>query len=1659
MKHAAVLVLVVLLVLAMAAVVGFGPTMAAAHGGAFSPEGPQLNTSDVASPRVSSAPLAGRPQGAKLRASDVASPRVSNAPPLMFIENVGQFADGARFQMRCDAGTVWLADDALWLSLVDTSETGSDEPLLRGANVKLSFVGASPGVRLEPSDRLDTTVSYFIGNDPSGWHADVPVWGGVRYVGLYPGVDLEVTGEGGRWSWSLVGQDGIPLDLEAFPVGEDEIRLGSGDIRLRAEGADTLDLDESGWLYVATAAGEVAIPSLSSSNLLSVSDNPSELLYSTFLGGSDLDQDAHIAVDSNGVAYITGSTVSDDFPTSPGAYDDTGFPWDWDAFVVKLDTSGANLVYATYLGGDHVEIPGGIAVDVDGSAYVTGRTMADDFPTTLGAYDRTHNGGNDVFVAKLNAAGSQLMYSTFIGGSDWDDGLGIVLDSNRAAFIVGKTTSSDFPASSGAFDTSYNGGTDKGDCFVFKLSAAGSRRVYATYLGGSDDEEGMSIAVTSNGVACIAGNTKSNDFPTTSGALDTELGGPEDGFLVKLNAAGSQQVYATYLGGTNYDEAQDIAIGDGDVVYVVGTTYSLDFPVTEGAYDNSLVGGTDAYIAKLNSAGSALSYATYLGGSATERGRAICVDNGGAVYIAGDTSSSDFPATAGSYNASHNGWTWDAFAAKLDATGSFLSYATYLGGEADDHGYSIALDGSSNVYIAGHTESSDFPTTSGARDRSHNGSIDVFVSKLAMAATAPTPTVTATLATTPTPTVTATTEPCPDTYEPNENFYEAIEIVPGTDIDSYICSSTDDDYFKFDVVAGQQITVDLTNLPEDYDLRLWDPNDNRVDISNAGSTISEHIDYTAAMSGAYRVHVCGFDGVFDQLNPYRLRVEVGDTTTPTPTATMTPGGTHTPTPTVTPTLGPCPDTYEPNESFSEAIEIVPGIDIDSYICSSTDEDWFKFYVSVGQVITVELTSLPEDYDLYFFGPNGDYIDQSGNGGTMSEEIVSTAAMFGAYRACVVGCEQVFDVGDPYTLSVQVVGEQMPTPTSTSTLTPTGQPTVSVTPTQPPTPTPTTPAEWQVCCDVYESNDTLGTAIDLTPGRPIYSYIWSAQDVDFYKFVVLRGQTISVLLTNLPQDYDLLLYDPKNLLLEMTESPGTAQETIAQVAAVSGTYIVEVRAFAYAFDQRDGYTLSVTLGAAPSPTVRYVATSGSDSGNDCSNSGSPCGSIQYAVDQAHSGEEVRVAGGSYSDVEIRDGLRQVVYLDKNLSVLGGYTTSDWDSPDPTLNVTTIDAQRLGRGICITGTADFRIEGLHITGGDATGLGGDRLDDWDIGGGFLVYNGTSGLLRNCVVYSNTTGSATFAAGGGMALQGASITLYDNTIKLNSTLYFGGGIYSAWGHPMISHNTVISNTAGILGGGMAFHSRLPVVEANTIQGNCASEGGGVWLSYSEANLIDNMIVENTTARDGAGVDIEMGAVLLIGNTIVDNRVTHDIIPGSAVALCDSDSTLINNIVAGNSSVGTAVGITIEGSRPHLIHNTISDNRGSDSIGVLVIPESGDPSTAVFTNTIITGHTVGITVAQGSSVTLDSTLWYANSIDRSATGMITHYKDITGAPGFIDTAVGNYHIVAASAAFDRGVFTKVRSDIDGDCRPQGRAPDLGADELALIRPRMWLPMVLKRP
>ena len=494
------------------------------------------------------------------------------AGPVMFIQNIGQFAEGARFQVRGGDRTIWLAEDAIWITVLETppqpSPTSGREILLpvdggieggepsRGVNLKMSFVGANPHPRLEPFNRLETHVSYFIGNDPARWRADVPVWGGMRYKDLYPGIDLEFTGENGRLVQRLVSHQGADLSAVRLRVeGTESLALlpspdvgrgaGGEGLRLRtAVGDFTLPLlqavagDGSPLPRVgnepAVQANEVTAPFTSAPLLPSPSAQSSDLLYATFLGGSDDDQGYGIAVDASGAAYVTGWTDSSAFPTTAGAFD-TSYNGHEDAFVVKLNAAGSALAYATFLGGSSDDWGEGIAIDSSGAVYVAGHTTSSDFPTMPGVFDRSYNGNGDAFVVKLNAAGSALAYATFLGGSGADWCRGIAVDSSGAAYVTGWTDSSDFPTTAGAFDSSYNSGKD---AFVVKVNAAGSALVYATFLGGSDWDEGKGIVVDSSGAMYVTGYTWSSNFPTTPGAFDTSYNGEWDAFVVKLEMGG-----------------------------------------------------------------------------------------------------------------------------------------------------------------------------------------------------------------------------------------------------------------------------------------------------------------------------------------------------------------------------------------------------------------------------------------------------------------------------------------------------------------------------------------------------------------------------------------------------------------------------------------------------------------------------------------------------------------------------------------------------------------------------------------------------------------------------------------------------------------------------------------------------------------------------------------------------------------------------------------------------------------------------------------------------------------------------------------------------------------------------------------------------------------
>ncbi|HEX9664684.1 MAG TPA: SBBP repeat-containing protein, partial [Patescibacteria group bacterium] len=447
------------------------------------------------------------------------------------------------------------------------------------------------------------------------------------------------------------------------------------------------------------------------------------LVYSSYLGGSSGEQVDDIIVDTAGNAYVTGHTFSANFPTTTGAFD-TSSNGDIDVFVSKIDANGDVLIYSTYLGGSNSEQEtsqtNGLAVDSSNNVYITGSTESADFPTQ-NPFQAANAGGFDAFVTKLSADGSSLIYSTFLGGSDVDNGFGIVVDISNQAYVTGETISNDFPTQN-PFQANNAGFRN---VFITKFSADGSSLDYSTYLGGSNSESGFDIALDSSNNAYVTGRAESVDFPTQN-PFQAVKGAGVDVFITKLSSTGMSLVYSTYLGGSSQDVGNGIVVDSSNNAYITGETSSLDFP-TQNPYQAVGTGG-DVFITKLSSTGTSLVYSTYLGGNGSDLGNRIAIDSSNNAYVTGYTESTNFP-TQDPYQAAFAGGTGaDVFVTKLSASGNSLSYSTYLGGTLNDIGYGIDIDSSGNIYVGGFTFSSNFPTAS--FQGAIGGVFDGFVSKL-----------------------------------------------------------------------------------------------------------------------------------------------------------------------------------------------------------------------------------------------------------------------------------------------------------------------------------------------------------------------------------------------------------------------------------------------------------------------------------------------------------------------------------------------------------------------------------------------------------------------------------------------------------------------------------------------------------------------------------------------------------------------------------------------------------------------------------------------------------------------------------------------------------------------------------------------------------------
>ena len=382
------------------------------------------------------------------------------------------------------------------------------------------------------------------------------------------------------------------------------------------------------------------------------------LIYSTYFGGGTRDSGNDIAVDGAGNAYITGLTDSGDLPTTPGAFRTTIVSGDeFNAFAMKLNATGTALVYSTYLG----PILGtGIAVDSAGNAFITGQATGN-YPTTPGAFQTVFGGASDAFVTKLNATGTALVYSTFVGGSGIDSADDIAIDSGGNAYITGSGQAG-FPVTPGAFQTVFNG---LNDAIVTKLNSTGTALVYSTFLGGSGNDGGGGIAINAAGNAYVTGSTDSSNFPVTPGAFQTTKGAGLDAFVTEMSTAGNALAYSTYLGGDGLDFGTDIALDAAGNASAVGLTGSTDFPTTTDAIQSAYGGNNDAFITRLNAAGTGLVFSTYVGGANGDIGTSVFVDAAGSIYVTGSTGSANFPVTPGAFQTLFGGGSSDAFVTKI----------------------------------------------------------------------------------------------------------------------------------------------------------------------------------------------------------------------------------------------------------------------------------------------------------------------------------------------------------------------------------------------------------------------------------------------------------------------------------------------------------------------------------------------------------------------------------------------------------------------------------------------------------------------------------------------------------------------------------------------------------------------------------------------------------------------------------------------------------------------------------------------------------------------------------------------------------------------------------------------------------------------------------
>ncbi len=720
-----------------------------------------------------------------------------NALPLGFEANQGQSDPQVKYLARGDGYTLFLTqNDAVFavdsFSPADGAASSSRASSMhahapahgqeKSAAIHMHFLGAKSRPELAAGTPLPGIINYYLGNDPEKWQQGVKQYSAVTYREVYPGVNLTFHGK----------QRQVEFDFIVSPGAS------SAPVRVGFSGARKIATDASGNLVLSSTAGDVLLhkpvayqDKNGQRQLVDVGFQPEgnnevafalgaydhsrelvidpTLTYATYLGGNSEDEVFGIAVDGSNNVYVTGESKSKvNFPP-PFTGTPTGFGFY--VLVAKLDSQGA-LKYLTFAGGAKVSgstnNDSGLAIATDsaGEAYVTGHTESTNFPTTpTGPQPTSGGGGNctnskrnaqpcsDAFALKLNSSGA-LAWSTYIGGTNDDDGFAIALDGAGNVWVAGDTFSSSFYPNTVANNVLYtnfnHGGTltpPPNDGFVVEIASAGTAPfLFSTYLGGTQDDQINGIAIDKSNNVYVAGETNSSDFPSSAGSYQSTCGSDTkcnatgtgaiytDAFVTKINAGGTSVDYSTYVGGSSDDYAFAIAVDSAGDAYITGETTNDDtttspavaYPTTSGAFSTTYnsAATSNAFVTELNPTGSSLVYSTFLGGSTQDFGGGIAVDKFNNAYVTGPTLSTDFPITANAFqtklNTTGQSGHSDAFVTQVYAGGEFLGYSSFLGASGDEDAAQsgavgvIALDSSDNVWVGGSTNSAHFPTTAGA---------------------------------------------------------------------------------------------------------------------------------------------------------------------------------------------------------------------------------------------------------------------------------------------------------------------------------------------------------------------------------------------------------------------------------------------------------------------------------------------------------------------------------------------------------------------------------------------------------------------------------------------------------------------------------------------------------------------------------------------------------------------------------------------------------------------------------------------------------------------------------------------------------------------------------------------------------------------------------